>query len=234
MLQSHWLSVLQEWGKSAVCSEMPRRFLHSALTVIHFQANLGEWSGPGQSSTKGLDLALKDASKDMKSNEKVVLAAVQQTGYALNKGTASCGQGMNDYALAYACKGLRAKVDAIREEFGCDDKVAALALAQPRVLQLSAKYVTDDGSGEDKIIVTCTNLGGNTVAQVASKPDCNSRDLRLEISESLNVPHPVIRLLLPSGKLLRGHEVKSLFVAVHPFRNLTAWKTCYSTFSQRT
>jgi len=102
------------------------------------------------------------------------------------------------------------KVNATIMEFECNAEVAARSLVQSRVVQLSAKYVSDDGGGEPGIAVTCTNPGGNIVTTVILKPDCNTYDLWQKISENLVVPPPILRLILPSGEQLRYRTQKPL------------------------
>jgi len=164
-------------------------------------------------------LALKFASDEMKSNEQVVMAAVQQDGDNLrfaseemksNELVVMAAVQQNGSSLEYASEEMKAKVNAIMMEFKCNDKVAAHALAKPMVLQLFAKYGNDDGHDEPEIIVTCTNPGGNNIASVILKLDCNADDLRQSISTSLGVPPPVLRLILSSGEELRGHQQKTL------------------------
>jgi len=163
--------------------------------------------------------SLMHASEEMKSNENVVMTAVQQNGRSLeyaseemksNENVVMAAVQENENSLKYASEKMKTKVNAVIMEFECDAKVAALALVQSRIVQLSAKYVSEDGRGEPGIVVTCTNLGGDVVANVILKPDCNSHDLRQRISEMLVVPHPVLRLLLPSGEQLGGHTQKPL------------------------
>jgi len=94
-------------------------------------------------------------------------------------------------SLWFASEEMKAKVNAVVIEFECDAGVAARALMQSRVLQLAAKCLSDDGSGEPRIDVTCTNPGGNVVANLSLKPDSNAPDLWQRISENLAVPPPV-------------------------------------------
>merc|ERR1712228_861283 len=76
-------------------------------------------------------LSLVFASEDMKNNEKVVLAAVQQDGRSLK----------------YASEDVRNRICSCMSEFGCTLVEAAGALAEPRVVQVSASTVDRSGYG---------------------------------------------------------------------------------------
>merc|ERR1712216_441056 len=130
--------------------------------------------------------ALRYASEEMKNNENVILAAVQKC----------------DDALRYASEDIRTRIQNCVNEFGCTMKVAALALAEPRVVQVSASSPRGGGYGEQTVIVTCTSLGGEPIATVsleAESPEVMCHRLREEIARSLHVPPPVLQIILPSG-----------------------------------
>jgi len=161
--------------------------------------------------------SLEYASEEMKNNETVVLDAVQKAGRSLvhasgemknNETVVLAAVQQNGVSLVYASEEMKINVNAIIREFGCAVEEAARALAQPRVVQLSAKHGSDDIRGEPGIAVTGTNLAGEVVATVLLTPDCNSHELWQRISDKLdlspNWPGPAfLRLILPSGEQLR-------------------------------
>ena len=174
--------------------------------------------------------SLEYASKEMRSNENVVMAAVQQDGQSLcygsedmrgNENVVMAAVQQDVQSLDYASKEMKAKVSALIMEFECNFEVAARALVQSRVLQLSAKYVGDNKTKihsekkESRIGVVCISPGGNVVASFILKPDCKSTDLWQRISEDLAVPPPILHLILPSGEQLSYRTQK-------PWRELFA------------
>jgi len=142
--------------------------------------------------------SLRLASKDMKNNEKVVMAAVQNDGSSLR------------YASEDMKNNAKVVMDAVQHDGSNLQYASEEMKTKVTVVQLFAKQVGDDGYGERGIAVTCTNLGGNVVANVILEPDCNSQDLQQSISLSLGVPPPGLRLILPSGEQLRDHKQKPL------------------------
>merc|ERR1711879_723810 len=103
----------------------------------------------------------------MRSNEKVVLAAVQADGYILeyaseelknNEKVVLAAVQQNGGSLQYASEDVQNRIRSCMSEFGCTSVEAAGALAEPRLVLVSASTVDSGGYGVGAMVVNTTNL----------------------------------------------------------------------------
>jgi len=163
--------------------------------------------------------SLQWASEGMKNNEKVVLAAVQQNGLSLSHASEDMKNNAKvvlaailsaEFSLEDASEDMRSRIQRCKQEFGCSDEEAARALAEPRVVQVSASRQSGSGGGygEQALVVTCTNLAGENIATISLEPGSNQKDLRQQMAKALDIPPQVLQIIVPSGERLRDTELQ--------------------------
>merc|ERR1712217_318178 len=83
---------------------------------------------------------------------------------------------------------------------------AAGAIAEPRVVQVSALTPDRGGYGVGAMVVNCTNLDGDVIATISLEPKADSKELRRQLASTLDVPAASLQIVLQSGERLRDVE----------------------------
>merc|ERR1712232_623395 len=119
-----------------------------------------------------------------------VLAAVQQDGSSLD-----C-----------AAEEIQNMIRACMSEFECTASEAAGAIAEPRIVQVSASTAHRGGYGVGAMVVNFINLNGDLIATISLEPKTDSKELRRQLASTLDVPAASLQIVLQSGERLRDVE----------------------------
>lgn len=60
------------------------------------------------------------------------------------------------------------------------------------------------------MVVTCSNIGGDTIATIMCRSEDTAADLRSKIAQALDEPSAALEIILPSGEQLRDGARVSL------------------------
>merc|ERR1712232_271664 len=109
-------------------------------------------------------------------------------------------------------------IRACMSEFECTASEAAGAIAEPRIVQVSASTAESGGYGVGAMVVNFTNLSGDVIATISLERNADSKELRRQLANTLDVPAVSLQIVLQSGERLRDVEstkpLRELLVSV--------------------
>merc|ERR1711871_1032705 len=155
--------------------------------------------------------SLEHATVEMKSNEKVVLAAVQQNGDSLcyaseamrsNEKVVLAAIQQNADSLQHGSEDMKKRVTQIQHEWACTTKEAVQSLTESKGISVSC-LKPSSGYAEAEMVVVCRDEAGNEVATLSLDPKVGSKELCTQVAQALGVPPPVLRIILPNGTALQ-------------------------------